>query len=337
MIAESGNRIEEILQQYGIGKHWQAVREESGMNNTTRMVYAGVDKYVLRIYDNHRDSDIVKIEHVILQELQGAGLPYLIPQPVPNLSNETVTRAADGKLGALYHYIEGERPTANNCRHVEGLGRASGLLVKALKHTVIPVQPLIEPYYECEQTHAAMTDVIMEDLACQSPELEGRLRQLDFLADQRQRLKERNPSFAVLPQQWIHGDIGFTNALAQGDRISGLLDFEFCTRDAAVMELAVVLADFPGVTEETSLNQIMLFCRGFGTAMKFSEEELELLPELIKLRMMDVFLHFAGRYTQGLDPYPVWEQQITRAAFVCQWIDRCEDKLGRLLRQYLFE
>jgi homoserine kinase type II len=68
-----------------------------------------------------------------------------------------------------------------------------------------------------------------------------------------------------------------------------------------------------------------------------SGEELNLLPELVKLRMMDVFLHFAGRLLEGLDAEEVWEGQIRRASFVIAWLDEHRGRLDALFDRYLAE
>jgi Ser/Thr protein kinase RdoA (MazF antagonist) len=46
---------------------------------------------------------------------------------------------------------------------------------------------------------------------------------------------------AGLAKQVIHGDLHFLNVMVEGDKVSGLLDFEFCVYDWRVMELAVAL------------------------------------------------------------------------------------------------
>lgn len=324
-----------FLQGYPLPAPWRAVMEESGMNNTTRIVYAGGNKFVLRIYDNHRDADIVALEHGILTELQHHSLPFSVPQPIANSEGATITVSDEGKLGALYHYIPGQRASADNAGHVEGLGRAAGMLSKAMRMLETASKPIYDPYYKCEDTHAAMTNERMRELAAEALFPTVRTEQLERLIQQRERLLALRASFEALPHQWIHGDIVFSNTLSSDDRIAAILDFEFCTIDIRVMELAVVLAEFPEENDERALERIALLCRGFGSAVKLNEEEAVLLPELIKLRMMDVFLHFAGRYETKLDEAAVWDKQIGRASFVCGWIDRNSEQLMALFRKFL--
>ncbi|QYR19037.1 phosphotransferase [Paenibacillus sp. sptzw28] len=335
MAITAGGDFAAFLDQYNLAAAWRAVEEESGMNNTTRMVYSGDNKYVLRVYDNHRDAQIVRIEHLVLEGLQALKLPFKVPQPVENNRNSSITVSPDGKLAALFRFIEGDRPSPKNPEHVAGLGRAAGLLSHALNGVRPDVIPIYKPYYEFDKTHGAVTDEAIRVMAAESELLSGRTGQLEQLLRLRGQLLDLKPRIAALPHQWIHGDIVFTNSLCEGDRIVGMLDFEFSTVDVRVMELAVVLGEFPEAEEGTALERTALFCRGFGSAVKLTIDEIALLPELIKLRMMDVFLHFAGRYAEKLDPEQVWDGQIVRASYVCEWINRNLDKLEPMFRQYL--
>ena len=325
------------LDAYPFDAPWKAVKEESGMNNTTRIVYTGNEKYVLRVYDNHRNTAIVRIEHRLLDKLQEANLPFRVPRPVYNRSGSTITSTLDGKLAALYHYIDGERPTADTDRHVEGLGAAAGALSYAMSALEVgeDIEPIYKPYYEFEQSHAAMTEEIIGRMSASSELLGRRQTELKQLLIERTRLAGLRAAFASMPHQWIHGDIVFNNALVQKDRVSGILDFEFCTIDLRAMELAVVLAEFPSEDFSKAMKQIALFCRGYGASAKLTKEEINLLPDLVKLRMLDVFLHFAGRHSEGLDSEQVWDEQIRRAAYVCGWINLHHNELIALFDNYL--
>ncbi len=325
------------LDTYPFDAPWKAVKEESGMNNTTRIVYAGNEKYVLRVYDNHCDTAIVRIEHRLLDKLQKAKLPFRVPRPVYNRNGSTITSTLEGKLAALYQYIEGERPTADNDRHVEGLGAAAGALSYAMSALEVgeDIKPIYKPYYEFEQSHEAMAGEIIGRMAASSELLNARQAELELLLNERTRLAHLRSAFASMPHQWIHGDIVFNNALVQEDRVSGVLDFEFCTIDLRAMELAVVLAEFPSEDLSRAMEQITLFCRGYGASVKLTKDEINLLPDLVKLRMLDVFLHFAGRYSEGLDSEQVWDDQIRRAAYVCGWIDQHHNELIALFDNYL--
>ncbi|WP_274650704.1 phosphotransferase [Paenibacillus humicola] len=332
--AADGSRFAVFLEQYAFDEPWRAVKEESGMNNTTRMVYADGRKYVLRVYDNHCDPAIVTVEHAVLLGLSRSRLRFQVPRPVSNRGGGTITAAKDGKLAALYGYIQGTRPSADDRDHIRGLGAAAGELSVALKTASIAAAPLYTPYYDFAETHGWAEGEVLHRLAERESGTGGCRRELELLLAERVRLAALKERFAALPRQWIHGDLNFTNAVAREDQIAGLLDFEFCAVDARAMEPAVVLAEFPDADLEAALDKFALFCEGFGRHVRLSGDEIRLLPELIKLRMMDVVLHFAGRFREGLDPGSVWEGQIRRAAFVTEWLDGHRGALAALFERY---
>src|SRR5262249_47795620 len=51
--------------------------------------------------------------------------------------------------------------------------------------------------------------------------------------------------YTTLPQQIIHGDFDPSNVLMEGDRILGLLDFEFSGQDLRVADLLIPLTWWP--------------------------------------------------------------------------------------------
>lgn len=328
------------LEAYPLEAGWRVVKEESGMNNTTRMVYSGCEKYVLRVYDNHQDQAILGIEHHLLNQLQHAEISFAVPEPVENINGSTITVGPAGKLAAMFRYIPGTRPTVESPAHIHGLGFATGELTRAFSKLAasVPRQliPQYKPYYELHETYADISSSARLTELCNSSEkLAGQADKLDYILGQLEKLMALRDRIAKLPHQWIHGDIGYTNALAEGERIVGVLDFEFCTIDVRVMELAVVLAELPSEQVDESLRRISLFAQGYGEATRLTEAEIQLLPSLIKLRMLDIFLHFAGRLLAKLDGENTWHHQINRVHFVCKWVDVHHDALLAVLRQNL--
>ncbi|QHW34548.1 phosphotransferase [Paenibacillus rhizovicinus] len=324
MMNQTDGKYAVIVNRYAFPEPVRIEREDSGMNNTTRMIYAGDERYVLRVYENHRDEAIVSLEHAVLSELNKAGLSFRVPAPAANFDEATVTRTPEGKLAAVFSYIEGVRPAIAVASHIEGLGRAAGELTRKLGelHALSAFKPVYQPYYEFEETHAAMHVEAIRCLSSKLPLTSEQEEKVESLLAARNRLTALIARFKELPRQWIHGDIVFANALAAGKSIVGLLDFEFCTVDARAMELAVVCAEFPCEDDALSLERISLLCKGFGSQFRLENEEIAALPDLIQLRMIDVWLHFAGRLAEGLDGEEVWIRQIERISFVCDWVER---------------
>lgn len=309
------------LNEYVFQAPYTVEHNESGMNNTTRMIASGSERFVLRIYNNHNDANIVRLEHEVLNLLQAKELPFRVPAPVQNKRNDTITVAGDGKLAALFHYIEGDRPSAANAAHVLALGRTAGWLSAALSGIEPISKPLYSPYYLLENTYLSMNEKAFLSLADRSEALAARRVSLEELQRERQLLTEECETIAELPKQWIHGDLVFNNTVSRGDEIVGVLDFEFATVDVRAMELAVIAVDLIKPDDPSTAASLKLLFESYMEAFHLSELELGKLPFLMKLRLLDVALHFATRYRDGLDEEDVLCGIIDQSAYGCQWIN----------------
>ncbi|OBZ17365.1 phosphotransferase [Bacillus sp. FJAT-26390] len=315
------------LKEYEIHELCEVENRESGMNNTTRMVTSGGQRFVLRIYNNHKDADIVRLEHEVLAELKRQEISFAVPVPVRNKQGDTVTIAKDGTLSSLFHYIEGDRPSVANTAHVYALGITAAELTKALGRIQPTRKPMYSPYYQLESTYATMDGAAFLAMADRSEQLAARRSSFIALNEERQRLSAECDQLARLPQQWIHGDLVFNNTVSQGDAIIGVLDFEFATVDVRAMELAVIIVDLIKPGDSSFHEQIKLLLQGYRSALSLSEQEDKQLSSLMKLRLLDVALHFAVRLRDQLDKEEVLCGIIDQSMFGCQWInDNWEDE-----------
>lgn len=331
--------LADILSQYPINGQWHAIDRESGMNNTTRLIETDTVRYAIRLYDNHQDSEIVRLEHEMLRFLVESNFTLQVPEPVRNTAGETVTAASTGKLASLFRYIDGNRPSSSNDKHVHSLGYAAGLLSRSMAQFQTHSDPQYKPYYELMQSYEGWTDEKVMAAAARCSYDAGVTAAIQRVLAVRNVLEPTLMILKKLPHQWIHGDLNFSNAVAVGDDVVGVLDFEFCTVDLRAMEPSVVMVDFIHASRSNDQRMMAIdtFASGFGEALRLTVEEAEAIPSLMKLRMLDVFLHFANRCAEGLDAPDVWKGQILHADAVCQWIDARHDELAQMLRSRLSE
>lgn len=329
----------DIMKLYPIAGEWQAIDRESGMNNTTRLIETDTSRYAIRIYDNHQDRSIVELEHEVLRFLTDSDFTLQVPEPVLNKAGGTVSAAPNGKLASLFQYIDGSRPSSSKAEHVRSLGYAAGSLSRALANFETTSEPQYKPYYELMQSYEGWTDEKVMDTAALCAYDNEVLDAMKRVLAVRKSLEPTLMILNKLPHQWIHGDLNFSNAVAVDDEVVGILDFEFCAVDLRAMEPSVVMVDFINAirTNEQRLKAMDTFATGFGEALRLTRDEASAIPSLMKLRMLDVFLHFAIRCAEGLDAPEVWKGQIQHADAVCQWIDERQDELALLLRNRLGE
>lgn len=316
--------------EYGFGGPLKPVDGDRGMNNTTVMFADGPSQYVMRIYNNHRDRDAALLEHEVLTLLRGRSPGFQVPEPVPNRQGDTVTIMPDGALAAVFRYIDGERPSPANPEHVASLGTAAGRLSREMGSLRPKRKPIYDPYYTIGLTYAALDEEAVGRTAASAETLAAREDSFRLLQRARRETERRCGEIAELPKQWIHGDLVFHNALCKGGSIVGLLDFEFATVDVRAMELAVVAVDALKPELSGHAGRIGELAERFMSEVKLGQKELALLPYLMRLRIIDVALHFIGRYREGLDDAGVLGGIMDGAAYGLQWLEGGDSKLFQL-------
>ncbi|WIA32600.1 hypothetical protein OEZ86_003403 [Tetradesmus obliquus] len=271
-----------------------------GVNNVVNYVStADGHKYVVRIYNNGNKTEKVKTEHDILGQLSQQTLSFKVPAAKPALgSGEPYVVLSNGAAACVFEIIPGELAKTTS---PEEVGRATGELCSAMAAVQLDSVPPIPPYYDVFKVHHAINRELFYQDAASNPAFEVCRGAMDFLVEQIRALEPKLEAYQQLglPMQIIHGDLHYDNVMVLGDNVSGLLDFEFCAYDWRVMELAVALSKYVG--EEQPLPLITQFVAGYAQKGQLSEQEIEILPDLINLRIFSNVIYFTGRALAGED------------------------------------
>lgn len=140
-----------------------------------------------------------------------------------------------------------------------------------------------------------------------------------------------------LPQQIIHGDLHYDNVLCDDETgdVTGLLDFEFCTRDWRAMEVAVCLSKYVG--EDDPFPLVDSFIDGYCEHGELTEEECRGLPDMINLRVLSNCVYFVGRALSGQDTIA---SLTTRADMYAQrvlWVNDNKDRITECVAKRMRE
>lgn len=305
---------------------------KGGMNNTTFFVETGGEKYVLRIYETHKDIKKVKYEHHILSELGKMELDFKTPLPVKAFDNETVKITEDGKLAAIFHFIRGSIPDFAKAEQLYSFGLTASKLTKALADIHGRPEPVYRPYYDLENTHQKCSVAgVIGFCEKPSPEFKEYGNELLEVAAQLARFKDSLPLLEQLPHQLVHGDLNASNVLADTEgNITAVLDFEFVTEDVRVMELSVCLSEIINMrlSEDLLWKSLAAFLEGYGSHVRLTMQEVQVIPVLIMLRRLDVFIHFLGRFWDGIDrQQELVTEQIKNVCSQAKWLKDNEQKL----------
>lgn len=312
--------VQQIVEQYWgnwTGEHSEG---DGGWNNTTYFVKEGPKQAVVRIYNTHKNIEKIKFEHHVLKLLGQQTYRFQVPQPLTALNGETVVQVQDGsgRYACLFEYIEGESMGEHSALLPNVLGEATGELSLALSQIKLERLPVYPPYYELKQAYPLCTNETLLSLCYDPPALLQDVQpSLAKLYEAYQRVIVQLDNLRNLPHQLVHGDLNHSNLLSEQGQVKAWLDFEFCTRDIRVMEIAVLLGDLLGDGEGTHSEQhnIEQFCLGFRQYVRLEKEEIKVISLLMLLRKVDVFLHFTSRYLEQIDSSSVLSQQ---AELLCQ-------------------
>lgn len=334
--------FEAFLSRYDPGRRWTVSEGESGWNNTTRIAENDLgDKRVLRIYETHKDADKIAFEHEVLLKLGEAALPFAVPRPIALPDGTTFATLADGtgRFAALFTYTAGKRPNGSEPAVAESIGEAAGRLSLALRELRPTAVPAYLPCYELEQTHPSCPGTVIASF-CEAPPAAFHDLQESLLriGDAMRVFQSALQNVRRLPHQLVHGDINDSNLLADlndPSRIAAILDFEFCTTELRAMEPAVALAGLIG--ESGDLGAAAAFLTGFGRIAPLMEAEIDALPVLMRLRRLDVFVHFLGRFLSGVDYASVLRQQTMETAAGLALLDRQEDEIRSMCRETMIK
>lgn len=307
--------LEYVLTKYKWHGQPQLIPGPSGMNNATYMIQDQSGKAVIRMYNNHADISKLRFEHQVLSRLHHTKLPIATPVPIENVEHSTTTITPSGKLAAVFNYIEGERPSPQRSKAVLSLAKAAAHLSSALAQLKIEDEPSYTPYYELEQNYPAFTESDLLSLLAHE-QLAKQEEKLLLIQAERIQLEQMKPKLQELPHQWIHGDLNCSNALAINDEIVALLDFEFVTWDLRAMELAVLLSEHIKPDNKQLEQKLKDMLQAYNDISPLDLSELRMLEALIRLRSVDVTMHFIERFKQGLDTADVLQGIVEHAAYV---------------------
>lgn len=306
--------VQQIVQQYWSNWTGQQKEGKGGWNNTTYFVQEGSKQAVVRIYNTHQDIEKIKFEHHVLKLLGQQTYRFQVPHPLTSLNGDTMVLVSDGsgRYACMFEFIEGDVIDERHAPSPRALGEATGELSLALSGMKLKLTALYPPYYELQQAYPVCTHQTLVSLCYDPPaQFSGVQHYLAELYEAYKHVIDKLDHLRNLPHQLVHGDLNHSNLLSKQGRVTAWLDFEFCTRDVRVMELAVLLGDLLGDKEGESLeiSNIEQFCLGFRKYVQLEEEEIKAIPLLMLLRKVDVFLHFTSRYLEKIDPPSVLTQQ----------------------------
>ncbi len=312
-----------------------------GTNNLMYRVRAATGAYVLRLSGTLVNLRRLSFESDVMAQLQAFGLPFALPIPLRTAEGELAARlSAAGQGGerwaTLTPLIAGELPVRESLAQATAAGEALGLLDAALAHVrLAQTDDAIDWRSTGDLAHC---HPLVPDPRAAFGELPLPPDEVGRLVSEYDRMMEAVPAlYHARPRQLCHEDFDPGNVLMVGDRVSGVLDWEFCAIDLRVMDLVVALTWWPvkqfGSGEEWPILDALL--RGYARRFTLEPAEVRAIPTVFLLRAYTSLIHRLGRYRQGLSPL---EHVVVRAEAALArdvWLRANGERLIRLADEAL--
>ena len=238
----------------------------------------GGKKVVIKFTTAQGEMDFLKAQNKVLSDLDGSFFPH----PVRGRDGQTLFRLslADGTPGILrvLDFLPGT--FLGEMVHSPALfydfGGFMGRLDEQLK--TVNYQAIRDRRSNWDMVYALNNVGLLAMI--QDPQ-RGRMA-TKFLQQFREQVV---PLRDVLPWQTIHGDANEWNTLAQGDEVTGLIDFGDMVYSWRIGEVAIALA-YALLGKEDPLFWAGHFLRGYHAVIPLSEMEIRVLYVLVGVRMV---------------------------------------------------
>ncbi len=286
--------------------------EQKGVNNANAIVRAGNGDYIARAYvsKSYDDPASIEYEHYLLNRLADAKLSFAVPVPVPTRNSALLCHGTSGRV-SLSRYLPGARLDPHASNQVELLGSALGELQAALRHYPDPPRPGRPLFGELFRFPLPLRDpftVTPQQIGLpDKPPYDELLR---WWREEAARLQVfLDGPYRDLPRQLCHNDITPANVLVDTGRVTAVLDFEFAAPAACALDVAMGLRMTMRVWDDPEpWDAVRHFCRGYARWMPLTEQEVQALPWLIRLRGAIAVLWWLGPMTAVGETGPIPER-----------------------------
>ncbi len=289
--AVSQTELETFLTQYNLGKlvYFHGISE--GIENTNYFVTTTQGRFVLTLFEQHTADELP-----FFLELMAYLAEHEIPSAHPLADRQShYLRELNGKPAAIVYRLAGKSVLTPNLKQCCEIGCALGQF-----HAISPDFN----YFRENGRGFTWWHQVSERVMSLLPPDDAQLLQneLDF----QNRNKDLN-----LPSGVIHADLFCDNALFQGDKLTGILDFYYACNDSLLFDLAVTVNAWCS-HEDSSLDTTRFshLLEGYRKHRQLTTVELEALPIMLRAaalrfwlsRLQDKFFPREGEITQVKNP-----------------------------------
>jgi homoserine kinase type II len=270
-------QLRKLLSSWDIGKIASIREAAGGLVNQNWIVNTDKGKYIFkRLTFNSKKSLLFELKYL---KYFNRRIPYELPVPiVTKTGHDIVTH--NGKCFWLYRYLEGSTKKKfgpNQVREIAKMLAAYHRAYLRIKKMVLREQ----------------IDALRRVRAKKSPNRADRIfiKEAPRLLDRLSVYLESDITKG-LKHYILHHDLGPSNLLWRGSKLTGILDFEDVThsKDPLVKDLAIVLLrGFVSDGCKINMRAAQLLVKEYSKAIRIERGALEIVPMLISVECIEDF------------------------------------------------
>ncbi len=261
------HQLEAFLAGFDLGQllAFEGIRE--GVENTNYRLETTRGRFVLTLYEKRVDPKDLPFFLGLMEHLAGRGIPC--PLPVRDRAGRMIHTLA-GRPAALVTFLEGRSPRRITPEHCRELGRGLARLHRAGRDFPRKRRNALA----VESWRALLTPLLPRADEVEAGLSEELVREIEALEASWPR---------DLPAGVIHADLFPDNALFEGHRLSGIIDFYFACNDLLAYDLAICLNAwcFEG-EREFNITKARALLAGYRQVRPLEPREVMMLPVLAR-------------------------------------------------------
>jgi len=282
------------------------IRPGSGTANASAIVHLGQERMLLkRRNPRYAVADWVTFDHALMAHLEAGGVP--VPVPLPARGGRTWA-TLEGEVFELFEFLPGDEHRAGDLGQVCAAGEMLARFHLAGNDFDPPVDKSWARYHSPADIVTGL-ETIRVAAGALSAANAGAFAVASRVASE---LVTRLPDegYWALPTTVIHGDWHPANLKFDGERVAGVFDLDWCTRQPRAVDLADGLLFFCSHRKDPlvpgdiwTLTQTMrmdteltrAFGAGYTALLPPTGEELAALPDLMRCRWLYCRVDAAAR------------------------------------------
>lgn len=272
-----------------------------GSSNATYFAATPNNWFVLKLYSETAKTAQIQYEYSLLTFLQHTNLPFAVAVPIDAACGEKlISVELDGQslTVALLPCLVGQPLDRRNLDQVQ----SAGFSLATLHHQLVKFDPQGQlaklPFWgELAQIHPQVKDPLTVPKMLSL----GLEEQIEFSHLLQEVVETASHLYKILPIQTIHADYITPNILVESNRVVGILDFEFATRDLRLLDYLSCLDQFASFPwkEERFDDIIRAFSKGYRACSSLTTAEMEAAISVWKLQRASSLVYWTGWLIEG--------------------------------------